>query len=359
MKKKSTLIIAEAGVNHNGQPELAYKLIDEALEAKADMVKFQTFNASKLTTQSASKADYQLRSTDQAESQQEMLKKLQLSPQEQLDLRDYADKKGVEFISSPFDTQSALWLINEMGLETLKIGSGELTNGPMLLKIAQKQPEIIISTGMANLGDIEDALAVMAFGYLNPTKEPKSFNEIMDIYNTPEAHKILKQQVTILHCTTEYPAPFDQTNLRSMKSIGEIFDIPVGFSDHTPGISIPIAAVALGATVIEKHFTTDKNLPGPDHKASLEPDELKAMVKAIREVEVALGTFRKAPSPVEMGNKKIARKSLVSETEIKMGEPFTHENLTSKRPGTGISPMAYWDYIGTTAKKNYQPDELI
>ena len=359
MKNPHSYIIAEAGVNHNGELERAYQLVDVAFNAGTDSVKFQTFKAKKLVTQAAKMADYQTRNTQKTESQFDMLKKLELSPEEQKQVAEYCHKKGIEFLSSPFDNESARWLLDDLGLKTIKVGSGEITNGPMLLEIAQRRPKTIISTGMANLADIEQALAVLSFGYLMPEKTPKNLNEIMDAYYSPEAHQVLKENVSVLHCTTEYPAPFEQTHLQSMNSIKDIFDVKVGFSDHTKGISIPIAAVALGAEIIEKHFTTDKNLPGPDHKASLDPDELKVMVQSIREVESALGKKNKTPNAAELGNRKVARKSLVANCSIEKGTVFSSENLTSKRPGTGLSPMNYWDLIGKEANRNFTEDELI
>lgn len=355
----STMIIAEAGVNHNGDFGKALQLVDIAYESGADFVKFQTFKASKLVTQKAQMADYQMKNTGTETSQYEMLKKLELSEEQQIELKNHCEKRGIGFMSSPFDNESALWLTEKMGLSTIKVGSGEITNGPMLLQIAQKAPKVILSTGMSTLGDIENALAVLAYGYINPTSTPKSFKEIYETYNTREARLQLQEKVTVLHCTTEYPAPFAESNLRVIPSLKNILGLEIGFSDHTPGISIPIAATAMGARVIEKHFTIDKNLPGPDHKASLNPTELKQMVKAIREVEVALGHSHKAPTPSELSNRKVARKSLVAGTEIKQGEAFDTHNLNCKRPGEGLSPMQYWDLLGQTASKDFQTDEMI
>ncbi len=359
MDKSGSFIIAEAGVNHNGEIDRAFQLVEVAAQAGADSVKFQTFKANSLVTQSAQKAEYQTRNTQESGSQYDMLKKLELTSDQQIELANFCTQKLIQFLSSPFDNESARWLLDELGLETIKVGSGEITNGPMLLEIARRKPKTIISTGMADLGDIEKALAVLAYGQLNPDRTPKSFNEIMENYYTPAAHAALRDTVSILHCTTEYPAPFEQTHLRAMASLKDVFDLPVGFSDHTPGISIPIAAAALGASVIEKHFTTDNSLPGPDHKASLEPEELALMVKSIREVELALGNKNKKPNAAELGNRKVARKSLVARKGITKGTPFSSENLTCKRPGTGISPMQSWDIYDKSALKDYSEDELI
>ena len=332
---KRTLIIAEAGVNHNGSIELAKKLIDAASNAGVDYVKFQTFNSKKLVSKNAKKASYQINNTKiKSESQLEMLERLELSKDDHLELIKYCDLKKIKFLSTAFDLESIDFL-NNLNIDLFKIPSGEITNLPYLRKIGSLNKPIIISTGMADIQEIQDALNII----LN------SGAKINDI--------------TILHCNTEYPTPMRDVNLNAMNTIRDIFNVSVGYSDHTLGIEIPIAAVSLGASVIEKHFTLDKSMEGPDHKASLEPDELKEMVKAIRNIEKAMGHGRKEPSNSEIKNKEIARKSIVAKRKIFIGDLLTDENITIKRPGNGISPMK-WDIIkGTKANRNYQEDDLI
>ena len=327
-------IIAEAGVNHNGSIALAKKLIDVASEAGADAVKFQTFKAEKLVSKNAPKAAYQKKTTDPAESQFEMIKKLELDVNAHKELMTYCKQKGIMFLSTPFDHDS-IELLNNLGLEIFKIPSGEITNLPYLRHIGSLKKRVIMSTGMADIGEIEDALDVLITA------------------GTP------KENITILHANTMYPTPMEDVNLRAIQTIACTFGCDVGYSDHTLGIEVPIAAVAMGAKVIEKHFTLDKTMEGPDHKASLEPDELKAMVQAIRNIEKALGSGIKKPSPSERPNIEVARKSIVAARPIKKGELFTEENLTIKRPGNGISPMRWDEIIGTEAQKDYKVDELI
>jgi N,N'-diacetyllegionaminate synthase len=335
MMRGATLIIAEAGVNHNGSIKTAEQLIETAAEAGADLVKFQTFSADRLVTGSASKADYQLETTSTSDSQHEMIHKLELSREMHEELIAHCKKCGVGFFSTGFDPQS-VDLLAELGLDRFKIPSGEITNLPYLRHIGQYGKPVILSTGMARLGEIEAAL------------------EVLEASGTP------REQVTVLHCNTEYPTPMADVNLKAMLAIRDALGVQVGYSDHTLGIEVPIAAVAMGATVIEKHFTLDRSLPGPDHRASLEPDELKAMVRAIRNIELALsGDGLKRPSPSESKNLEIARKSLVALVPIKAGEPFTEANLGVKRPGSGISPMRWDDFIGRPANRDYQADELI
>lgn len=329
-----TFIIAEAGVNHNGSIELAKKLIDIALEAGADAVKFQTFKTENVVSECAPKAEYQQKTTSKDETQFEMIKKLELSFSDFNELKAYCDNKGIIFLSTPFDLDSARFL-KEIGLEIFKIPSGEITNYLLLREIGSYRKKVILSTGMADLGEIEDALDVLIE---SGTK---------------------REDITVLHCNTEYPTPFEDVNLKAMLTIKDAFKIEVGYSDHTLGIEIPIAAVGLGARVIEKHFTIDKNLPGPDHKASLEPHELKQMVQAIRNIEKALGDGIKKPSKSELKNLQIARKSIVAKRNIKKGEIFTEENLTIKRPGNGISPMRWNEIIGRKAKKDFLEGEII
>jgi N,N'-diacetyllegionaminate synthase len=328
------LIIAEAGVNHNGDLELAKQLVDIAANARADLVKFQTFSAERLVTAYAPKADYQKQSTDQKQSQFAMLRQLELTPQMHQQLLAYCTQQGIGFFSTGFDIQSVDYLAS-LGVDRFKIPSGEITNLPYLRHIGGFGKPLILSTGMATLGEIEQAL------------------DVLEMAGTP------RSQITVLHCNTEYPTPIQDVNLRAMTRIRDAFGVAVGYSDHTAGIEVPIAAVALGATVIEKHLTLDRNLSGPDHKASLEPDEFAAMVRAIRNIEQALGDGIKRPSLSEAKNKVIARKSLVAARPIKAGEQFTTENLGAKRPGTGVSPMRWDEVMGRTATREYAADELI
>ena len=330
----SVLIIAEAGVNHNGDIELAKRLIREAARAGADIVKFQSFTASKIVSKSAPKASYQNATTDPGESQLEMVRKLELSHADHLVLIKECEKQGIQFFSTAFDFDSFDMLV-DLGLRMIKVPSGELTNLPLLRHISRHGFPLILSTGMATIGEIDSAL------------------EVIEQAGTP------RSQVTILHCTTEYPAPMADVNLRAMDTLRSAFGTPVGYSDHTEGIEIPIAAVARGATLIEKHFTLSRTMPGPDHRASLEPQELAAMVRGIRKVEQALGDGLKRPSPSELKNKAIARKSIVAGRPIAAGEVFTEDSLSTKRPGTGISPMRWDDVIGRTARRDFAEDELI
>lgn len=331
---KPVFIIAEAGVNHNGSVALAEKLIDVAVASGADAVKFQTFIPEKEISIYAPKAEYQKKTTHTNESQLEMAKKLQLSSDEHIQLATYCKQKNILFLSTPFDLDSIAFL-HSLGLQIFKIPSGEITNLPYLRAVGKLQKKVIMSTGMAYLEEVCAALDVL----LN------------------EGTK--KDDVTLLHCTTEYPTPIQDVNLHAMLTLQKTCGVPVGYSDHTLGIEVPIAAVALGATVIEKHFTLDKNMEGPDHKASLEPHELKNMVRAIRTIEKALGDGIKRPSPSEEKNIAIARKSIVAAKNIKKGETFTEQNITTKRPGTGINPMKWDAILGCTAMRDFQADELI
>lgn len=329
------LIIAEAGVNHNGSLELAKHLIDKAVEAGVDIVKFQTFKSEKLVSKAAKQAEYQQRNIGKKdESQLDMLKKLELSQADHEELIAYCKEKGIRFFSTAFDMDSIDYL-HSLNMGLWKIPSGEITNYPYLRKIAKYNEPVILSTGMCELSDIEAAINVLLdFG-------------------------VKKEQITILHCNTEYPTPFADVNLKAMLEIGKKFGVQIGYSDHTKGIEVPIAAVALGATVIEKHFTLDKNMEGPDHKASLEPDELKAMVNAIRNIEQALGSGHKTISASERKNIEIARKSIVAACPIKAGELLTEENLMVKRPGNGINPMRWNEVVGTRAVQNYNEEDPI
>lgn len=327
----SVFIIAEAGVNHNGSFELACKLVDAAKAAGVDCIKFQTFKSKNLVSRTAQKAEYQKATTGDS-SQQDMLKKLELSYDEFIALKEYCDKIGITFLSTPFDFESIDFL-NSIDMPFWKIPSGEVTNLPYLLALAKTGKPVVMSTGMCEIAEIEAAINVLKE---NGTKEIK-----------------------LLHCNTEYPTPFEDVNLKAMQTMRDAFGLEVGYSDHTKGIEVPVAAVALGATVIEKHFTLDRNMDGPDHKASLEPDELAAMVSSIRHIEKALGTGDKTPSPSEQKNITVARKSIVAKKIIKAGDDLTVENVTVKRPGTGISPMKWFDVLGTKAIRDFAEDELI
>lgn len=351
-------IIAEAGVNHNGSIAIAKQLVDVAAAAGADAVKFQTFKAEKVISKYAPKADYQKKTTAETESQLAMVKKLELDEDAHSKLIEHCRSRDIEFLSTPFDFDSIDLLAHKLDLRRLKIPSGEITNGPYLLYIAQTGKPVILSTGMSTLGEVETALGVLAFGYIAGSDNP-SLQKFQDAFCSEAGRKALEEKVILLHCTTEYPAPFEDVNLRAMETMRNAFNLPVGLSDHTQGVVVPIAAVALGASVIEKHFTLDRNFSGPDHKASLEPDELKSMVAAIRHVEVALGNGRKVPLPPEFKNRDIARKSLVAAMPIREGEIFTSSNLSMKRPGKGLSPMKCWELIGDKSKKYYDADELI
>ncbi len=329
-----TLIIAEAGVNHNGDLRLARRLIDVAAEAGADLVKFQTFRADQLVTTHARKADYQTQTTDAGESQHGMIRRLELTRDMHEALIDHCKSRGIQFFSTGFDPES-VDLLAELGLDRFKIPSGEITNLPYLRHVGRYGKPVILSTGMATLGEIEAALDVL------------------------EQSGTSRECVTVLHCNTEYPTPMADVNLRAMQSIHAAFGVAVGYSDHTPGIEVAIAAVAMGASVIEKHFTLDRNLSGPDHKASLEPEELKAMIAAIRNIEAALGDGIKRPSASETKNRPIARKSLVAACAIRAGERFSATNLAIKRPGAGLSPMRWDEVLGRKAPRDFAPDELI
>ena len=325
-------IIAEAGVNHNGSIEIAKQLVDGAVRAGVDAIKFQTFKAEHLVTKSASKANYQKETTGQDETQFEMLKKLELSKEMHIELMKYCEHKHIQFISAPFDMES-IETLDELGIEIFKIPSGEITNLPYLRKIGSLKKQVILSTGMSHLDEVRDAIQVL---------RKEGTNDIV-----------------VLHCNTQYPTPMQDVNLKAMQTIQKELNIKVGYSDHTLGIEVPIAAVAMGACVIEKHFTIDKNMPGPDHKASLDCDELVEMVRSIRNIEQALGSGNKHITESESKNIEVARKSIVAATTIHKGEVYTEENLTTKRPGTGISPMKWDEIIGKVANQDYKKDELI
>ena len=327
-------IIAEAGVNHNGSVELAKKLVDAAAQAGADAVKFQSFKANRLVSNFAEKADYQKKNHLIEETQQSMLQRLELDEASHIQIIEYCKEREILFLSTPFDIES-IDMLSKLGVPTFKIPSGEITNLPYLRHMAHLGREIILSTGMSNIDEIADALGVL------------------------ESEGVSRSKITILHATTEYPCPMDEVNLNAMLTIKKVFGVRVGYSDHTQGIEVPIAAVALGASIIEKHFTLDKSMDGPDHKASLEPLELMAMVSSIRNIEKALGCGTKKPTPSELNNIVVARKSLVALTNIRMGETFTALNVGVKRPGGGISPMRWDEVIGQVAQRNFFSDELI
>ncbi len=354
-----TLIIAEAGVNHNGDEALAFQLVDAAHQAGADIVKFQTFKAKNLVTEQAKQAEYQVTNTQKEESQLAMLSRLELSYEVHHQLVQHCQSLGIEFLSTAFDSESLVFLVQDLGLKRLKLPSGELTNAPLVLEHARTGCDLIVSTGMATMAEIETALGVIAFGYTAERDAEPSMQAFQEAYASALGQQALKEKVTILHCTTEYPAPMEEINLRAMDTLGGAFDLPAGYSDHSEGITIPIAAVARGAVLIEKHFTLDKNMEGPDHKASLEPHELAAMVTAIRQVEVALGSRVKSPTVSEVKNKAVARKSLVAARAIKAGEAFDADNVTIKRPGSGQSPYHYWDLLKRHAGEDYQAGDLI
>lgn len=356
---KSVFIIAEAGVNHNGSIDMARQLVDVAADAGADAVKFQTFKAEALATASAPKAEYQSRTTAQDESQYSMLKKLELDENAHRLLIEHCRQRGIEFLSTPFDMVSVDFLATELALALLKISSGDLTNAPLLLHLAQIGKPVILSTGMSTLDEVEEALGVLAFGYLNSAEKKPLREAFKEAYHSEAGRAVLKKNVSLLHCTTEYPTPFAEVNLRAMDTLRDAYGLPTGLSDHTQGYAVALAAVARGAVIIEKHFTLDRSLPGPDHAASLAPNELKAMVAGIRQVEEALGTGLKGPTPSEAKNKSIARKSIVASQSIRLGERFTAENLTCKRPGVGITPIHYWEYLEQIADRDYDKDEKI
>ena len=352
-----TCVIAEAGVNHNGSIERAHQLVDAAADAGADAVKFQTFKADRLATATAAKAAYQARATGAEQSQLEMLRALELSEPAHVELIRHCADREIEFLSSPFDEES-LALLVRLKVRRLKLGSGELTNAPILLAAARSGLDILLSTGMATLAEVADALGALSWGHL-PAQGAPSRAAFAAAWASPAGRAWVQSHVTVLHCTTEYPSPVDEANLRAMLTIRERFGVETGYSDHTVGHSTCLAAVALGAVVIEKHVTLDRNLPGPDHKASIEPHDLKVLVDSIRAVEAAMGNGLKAPVPSEIANKSVARKSIVAARPIAMGERITADHLAVKRPGTGRSPFELWDVIGTIASRAFHTDEPI
>ena len=350
-------VIAEAGVNHNGRLDIALALVDAAADAGADIVKFQTFRADQIATRDAIKADYQIRNTGMAESQLDMLKALELDDAAHRKLLAYCRERAIEFLSTPFDHASLALLVEGLGLQRIKVGSGDLTNAPLLLAIARSGRGVILSTGMATLDEVEEALGVLALGYAAGGEPGRA--RFKTAYASEAGKAALRSKVVLLHCTSDYPAADEEINLRAMDALAGRFGLPVGFSDHSTGIAIAIAAAARGATVIEKHLTLDRTMPGPDHVASIEPGDFRSMVDAIRQVERALGPGGKAPTRSEQKTKPIARKSIVARVPIERGGVFTIENLAVKRPGTGLSPALFWDVLGRRASAAYGADDLI
>jgi len=356
---RAVQVIAEAGVNHNGQPDMAFALVEAAASAGADVVKFQTFQAASLVTADTPKADYQQRATGAGESQRAMLQRLQLPAALHLELKADAERRGLRFLSTAFDEPSLRLLLDELGLTLLKIPSGELTNAPFLLQHARSGAELIVSTGMATLAEVEAALAVIAFGRIAGVGERPGPAAFRAAYASAEGQAALRQGVTLLHCTSDYPAAPEAVNLRAMDTMGAAFGLPVGYSDHTLGIEVALAAAARGACVIEKHLTLDRALPGPDHAASLEPQAFATMVAGIRVVVAALGDGIKRPQPQEFATARLARKSLVARTAIRAGDRLSEDHIAVMRPATGMSPQQYWDILGRVARRDYAAGDLL
>jgi N-acetylneuraminate synthase len=352
-------VIAEIGVNHNGDMDLARRLIDGAAEAGAQYAKFQSFKAADLVTRTAPKAGYQLRTTSTAESQLEMLRGYELSEDQHHLLKRHCEDRGIAFLSSAFDPASLEFLLTELRLDVIKFGSGELLNAPLLYAAARSGARIILSSGMATLADIEQALMVCAVGYAPEAADIPTSKDFLSAWRNAEDRARITQRVSLLQCTTSYPAPPDTLNLAAMATLRDAFDLTIGFSDHSEGTAASVAAVALGAEIIEKHITLDRALPGPDHRASLEIADFARMVADIRVVEKAIGDGSKAPHPQELEIAAVARKSLVATRPISAGEAFGAHNFSVKRPGGGVSPMRYWDYLGQTAKRDYDADEFL
>lgn len=350
-------VIAEAGVNHNGQRDLAFALVDAAAEAGADAVKFQTFDAQKLASKSAPKAAYQMHSTDAAESQLAMLRKLELPREWHRELQAHARQKDIEFLSTAFDADSLAFLV-ELGMPLFKVPSGELTNGPLLWQFARAGKPLVLSTGMATLAEVEQGLAIVAHA-LNADAEPASMDEVWRGWSRADYRDSLRGHVTLLHCTSQYPTSFAEVNLRGMDTLAFAFGLDVGYSDHTEGILIPVAAVARGAKIIEKHFTLDRGLPGPDHKASLEADELAQMVRDIRALQVALGDGSKSPQPSEWDTRQAARQQVVAVRDIAAGTVLARDDLTTARCGRGLPPTALWGLVGQTAGRAFSAGDVI
>lgn len=355
----STKIIAEIGVNHNGDISIAKKLIDVVAESGADYAKFQTFSPKLLSSSKAPKAAYQKETTDETQSQVDMLTALMLPHEAHFVLRDYCDAKGVKFLSSAFDHESLAFLVNEMKLDLIKFGSGELQNAPLIYEAARLGVDIILSTGMSILSDVEQALMVIALGYSENPPDKPTREDFLTAWCDPALRELLKEKVAVLHCTTSYPTPPEDVNLFAMDTLSQAFGLRTGFSDHTEGNAACVAAVARGALIIEKHVTLDKGMDGPDHAASSSPDDFKAMVDDIRFVERAMGHSYRVPSPTERENAIAARKSLVALKPIAKNDVFTRENVTVKRPGGGLSPISFWDILGTKSQRSYDLDDTI
>lgn len=350
IQSNQTYIIAEAGVNHNGQMDLARELVDQAAEIGADAVKFQIFQTAKIVHPMTPKANYQLQENDK-QTQHDLLQKLELRPGDYRELCERAQKKGIDFLATPFDIDSLDALVS-LGSNTIKFSSGDLTYGPLLLKAAQLNKSALISTGMATLDEIENALAVLSYGYTYPDKIPKSFAHILECYNNSSKKDILEDKVVLFHCTSEYPAPFDEINLNALETMQQKFGLKVGYSDHSMGILVPILAVAKGAMMIEKHFTLDKSLRGPDHAASLDPHEFAEMIENIRLTEKILGSHDKKPSSSELKNKPLVRRGLYAAQDLKKGQILVKEDILSVRPETRLSPMSFWEMTGKPCSKN-------
>lgn len=352
-------VIAEAGVNHNGSLDLALELTEVAAKAGACAVKFQTFVAEQVATSAAEKASYQKVSTGKTGSQLDMLRSLELKRDWHKELSDLAVKLGMEFMSTPFDVDSLRFLVDEVGVKTLKIPSGEITNAPLLLEFARSDCELIISTGMSSMAEVEEAVSLLGWAMAHPDRQPGNRQEFQEAWRDSAIFDLLKSRLTILHCTSQYPAPPEFVNLKAMGAMKERFQLPVGYSDHTQGQNIAIAAVAMGASVIEKHFTLDCSMDGPDHQASLEPEPLTQMIAGIREVEQSMGDGVKAMQVCEKDTALVARRSLVASRSLKAGDVISREDLRAMRPGTGINPMNYWDLIGTSLTEDVEENALI
>jgi len=353
-KADPVFVIAEAGVNHNGDLGIARRLVEAAADCGADAVKFQTFRAESVVTPTAAKADYQSRRTGEGESQLEMLKRLELSRQDHHALKAHCGERGIEFLATPFDETAADFLAGEIGVARIKVPSGEITNAPFLLHLARLGLPLILSTGMSTFDEVEAALGVLAHGFSGGEGSPNTERPMV-----ADDLRISRDKVTLLHCTSDYPAAFEEVNLKVVPEMTARFSLPIGLSDHTPGHAAALGAVALGAVVIEKHLTLDKAMAGPDHAASLEPDEFAELVANIRALEAALGTSDKRPQPSEVSTMAVARRSLVALRPIKRGEAFDETNVGAKRPGTGLSPMRYWQVLGRRAPRDFDADELI
>ncbi|MBJ6359976.1 N-acetylneuraminate synthase [Paenibacillus sp. GCM10012307] len=359
MKKGRVTIIAEIGVNHNGSLQLAKQLVEVAADAGADAVKLQTFRADRLVSRQAAKAEYQRQTTDAGETQYDMLRRLELSVIDHEALLRQCRELNIELLSTPFDLESADMLTRHLGLGAIKVSSGDATNAPLLVQLGRSGKPVLLSTGMCTLADVEEALSALAFGYTRPIASRPSRETFRHAYLSAVGRQALAERVTLLHATTEYPAPYDSINLQAMDTLSAAFGLPVGLSDHTEGIAVAIAAAARGAAVIEKHLTLDCGMEGPDHQASLAPAAFRELVRSVRQVEASLGSSLKIPAPQESENAKLVRRSLIAAQDIDEGEVLTEDHLAVKRPGGGLSPFAYWELLGTRSKRAYRKDELL